>query len=470
MAKETASSENPRSTDCDNPRAPTIPATGAGSVAGQFPLSREQGYWKWVPQAFSALRHRNYRLYWLGQVLSLTGTWMQRTAQGWLVTELVLEFASPSAVPALTSWYVGLVTAMSTLPVLFLSGFLGTIADIVNRRRLLIMTQLLLALQAFILAIFAYTGIINIPILIVLSLFLGIVTATDIPARQGLVVHMVGKDDLPNAIAINSGVFNGARVFGPAITGAMLAMKLTVADAFLANAISYVPVIFALYLMRGRFQPEALGIGEKESTLKRMSAGAKYLATTVGLRRITLMVAIASLLASPFMALLPAFARYRLFANAAQFGFLYTCFGIGAVIGAITLATLSAGKVHYFTLRVGYAFLLGSIIAFSLTTTLLLAYFILAMAGFGFTMAFASTNSIIQSRVPDHLRGRVMGTYSQLFVGFYPIGTLFIGWLGSKIGIHLAILAGGVLSSIFALVLLSGFLNSDPGKNLPSSP
>ncbi len=432
------------------------------------PRTPEAGYWHFIPQAFSALRHRNYRLYWLGQVLSLIGTWMQRTAQGWLVTELVLGYASTSRVEALTSWYVGLVTAMSTLPVLFLAGFLGIISDLFDRRKVLILTQVLMAIQAFLLALLTYERIINIPLLIILSLYLGFVMALDIPARQGLIIHMVGKDDLPNAIAINSGVFNGARIIGPAVTGIMLALNFSVADAFFLNAISFIPIIIAILLMRGEFRPESAD-EDRGSAIKRLVAGGTYLATTPGLRRITIMAGIASLFASPMIALLPAFARYKLLANASEFGFMFTCFGIGAVIGAVSLAALSQRSAQSITLRVGYVFNLGSILIFAFTRSIPLAYLLLAFSGFGFSWAFASTNSIIQLKVPDHLRGRVMGTYSQLFVGFYPIGTLFIGWLGSVIGIDWAIFVGAMLSSLSALFLLTNLGNSNAPSTLNHS-
>lgn len=451
MAKEALPSGHP-----NNPDGDTVSAFAQTLALSQ---QAEAGYWAWVPQAFSALRHRNYRLYWLGQVLSLIGTWMQRTAQGWLVTDLVLEFAKPATVESLTSWYVGLVTAMSTLPVLFLAGFLGIISDLFDRKKVLVATQALMAIQAFLLALLTYTHTINIPLLIILCLYLGVVMALDIPARQGLVIHMVGREDLPNAIAINSGVFNSARIIGPAITGVMLALRFSVADAFMVNAISFIPIIVAVLLMKGKFTPSRGG-DEKESALRRMIAGATYLAGTPGLRRITIMAGIASLFASPMIALLPAFARYKLYANASQFGFMFTCFGIGAVIGAVSLAFLSRRNALHITLRVGYAFNLGATIVFAFARNLEFAYLILVLCGFGFSWAFASTNSTIQLKVPDHLRGRVMGTYSQLFVGLYPVGTLLLGWIGSLIGVDMAILAGSLVSAILALGLLSSLGNS----------
>ncbi len=416
---------------------------------------REHGYWGWVPSAFCALRHRNYRLYWLGQVLSLTGTWMQRTALGWLVTDLVIEFVPDVKIAAMTNWYVAVISAMSTLPVLLLAGILGIFADMFDRRRILLITQSLMMVQAFMLALLAYSGLLSFPLLMVLALLLGIFMAADIPARQGLVIHLVGKEDLPNAIAINSGVFNGARVIGPAVTGIMLALKFSVADAFLVNAISFIPVIFAILLMRGNFKASATHSDERQSTIRRLLAGASYLAKTPGLRRIVLMIAINSFMTMPFVPLLPAISRYRLGAGPAEFGFLSTCVGIGALVGAISLAFLSKYRVHHITLRIGYAMLLSSVLLLSQTTNLAQAYVVLLFAGFGFNWAFASTNQTIQLMVPDHLRGRVMGTYSQVFIGIFPLGTLSIGWLASVIGVDKAIMIGALVASVSALLLLS---------------
>jgi len=169
------------------------------------------------------------------------------------------------------------------------------------------------------------------------------------------------------------------------------------------------------------------------------------------------MVAVASLTSIPLIGLLPAFARYKLSANAVEFGFLSTFFGIGAVIGALALALLAVKRVHYLTLRVGYFFFITAILVFSQTRSFPMASVALAIAGFGFSFAFPSTNSIIQLKVPDELRGRVMGVYSQLFVGLYPIGTLLLGWLGSVIGVDRAILLGAIVSGVFAIFLLSNF-------------
>ena len=414
----------------------------------------EPGYWAWVPTAFSALRHRNYRLYWLGQVVSMIGTWMQRTAQGWLVTDLVLELVSGARVEGLTNWYVALVTAMGTLPVLLLGPFTGVIADYLDKRRVLIVTQTLMAAQAALLALMAYLQILNIPWLIVLALFLGIVTAVDIPARQGMAIELVGREHLPNAIALNSGVFNTARVIGPAITGVMLALHFSVADAFLLNAVSYVAVIFALVVMRGDFAPRAHADGQRRETYwSRTYAGVSFLLTARGVRRIVVMVGVLALLVTPFVALLPAIARYRLSAGPAQFGFLATSFGAGAVVGSLVLAYLSGRQLQYLTLRIGYVLLLGGVIVVSQLRSLPAAYITLALTGFGFNWTFADSNTILQLYVPDELRGRVMGVYSMLFVGLYPVGTLLMGWAATNLGVSTALLAGTLISCAVALVL-----------------
>ena len=322
----------------------------------------EPGYWAWVPSAFSALRHRNYRLYWFGQVISMSGTWMQRTAQGWLVTELVLIFIPKALAAGPTNLYLAIVSASGTLPVLIFGFFTGFIADRFDKRRIVILTQVLMMVQAAILTVLYYTKIINIPYLIALAVFLGVVAAIDMPARQGLVIELTGRKDLPNAIALNSGIFNAARMIGPAVAGMLLAMHFTVGSAFLLNAVSYVAVVVALTMMRGRFTPHRDPQAAQETTWQRVVAGFRFLATTHGLRRITIMLSVISLLAAPFMPLLPSVARYQLGVGAADFGFLVACIGVGAVGGAFALALLSARRAHYVTLRAGYSLLLLSLI------------------------------------------------------------------------------------------------------------
>lgn len=424
----------------------------------------EPGYWHWVPQAFAALRHRNYRLYWLGQIVSLVGTWMQRTAQGWLVTDLVLEVAAKAQVASVTNWYVALVSAMGTLPVLLIGPFSGVLADYFDKRRVLIITQSLMAMQAFALAIFAYTGHISIGWLMALALMLGVVWAFDIPARQGMAIELVGRKDLANAIALNSGVFNTARIVGPSVTGIILALHFSVADAFLVNAVSFLAVIGALLLMRGDFSARAGRDGRSEPYLQRLSAGISFLLRTRGVRRIVVMVGVLGLLAAPYMPLLPAIARYRLGAGPAQFGFLATCVGIGAVTAAVTLASISARGLQHLTLRIGYALFIGSIIALTLTTSLTAAYFILAVCGFGMNWTFANSNTIVQLTVPDELRGRVMGTYSVVFIGMFPLGTLMMGWASKNYGVDKALLTGAIIAAIVAIALFVRYPHGNTTK------
>lgn len=413
----------------------------------------EPGYWAWVPSAFSALRHRNYRLYWLGQVISMVGTWMQRTAQGWLVTELVLLLIPKALAAGPTNWYLAVVSSSGMLPVLIFGFFTGFIADRFDKRRIVILTQVLMMTQAAILTALYYAKLINIPLLVVLAVFLGLIAAIDMPARQGLVIELTGRKDLANAIAINAGVFNSARMIGPAVAGVLLAMHFTVGSAFLLNAVSYIAVIIALIMMRGSFAPRRDPDASQQSAFQRVVAGFRFLATTPGLRRVCLMLAVISLLAAPFMPLLPSVARYQVGVGAARFGFLVACVGVGALLGAIALALLSARRVHYVTLRTGYSSLLGGLILLSFARTFWLAALVLVFIGLGFIWTFASTNIILQLRVPDHLRGRVMAAFSQLAMGMMPIGTLMVGALAKAIGVSHAILIGASLAALVGCYL-----------------
>ncbi len=427
-------------------------------ISAAHSVNSEPGYWNWVPEPFAALKHRNYRLYWLGQIISLVGTWMQRTAMGWLVTDLVLgmPIADGANIEAMTSWWVAVISAWNTLPVLLLSPFAGVFADYLDKRRVIIFTQSLLAVQALALAILAYAGVINISYLIVLALFLGVITALDTPARQGMAIELVGREHLPSAIALNSGVFNSARVFGPGITGVMLAMHFKVADAFMLNALSFIAVIAALVMMRGDFSARAKGGLNKESYMRRTSEGMRYLAQARGIRRIVVMIGVLALLIAPVIALLPAIARYQLNAGPAQFGFLAASFGVGAVTGSLALALLSTKNLQHIILRAGYVLLIGGIIVFSQLHVLWLAYIILGVAGIGFNWAFANSNTIIQLAVPDDMRGRAMGVYSMFHIGLYPVGTLLLGWFAKNYGVSNALLNGAIISAAICAILFIG--------------
>jgi MFS family permease len=416
----------------------------------------EPGYWPWVPVTFIALRHRNYRLYWLGQIVSLVGTWMQRTAQGWLVTDLVLRFAHGAQIEPLTDWWVAVVSAAAMLPVLFISPFAGVLADYFDKRHIIIWTQSLMAVQAVVLAWLAYTNVINIPWIIILALALGVISAIDVPARQGMAIELVGRQHLPNAIAINSGVFNSARVIGPAITGVMLAMHFTVAHAFILNAVSFIAVIAALVMMRGDFASRAEGSLVRGAYLRRTADGFRYLVNASGVRRISIMIGVIALLVNPFVALLPSIARYQLGVGPAQFGFLVTSFGAGAVLGSFSLALLSGRRLHHHTLRIGYVLLIGAVIVLTQLHSIWFAYATLAVAGLGFNWVFADSNTMIQLHVPDEMRGRAMGVYSMLNMGMYPVGTLIIGWAAKHYGASNALLVGSLITAVICAVLFIG--------------
>jgi len=428
--------------------SPVTDGSGASAAESAADSARAPGYWAFVPDAFAALRFRNYRLYFAGQLISLVGTWMQRTAQGWLVTDLVLELVGSGAAPSVTNLWVGIVSAAGTLPVLFLAPFTGIIADYNDKRRVLLITQSLAVAQAVALTILTYTGLINLPLLISLALFLGFVFSMEVPARQGLAIELVGREVLPNAIALNSSTFNIARLVGPGLTGVILALNFKVADAFLFNAVSFLAVIVALILMRGNFKAQARGTEERESHFRRVTAGVRFLFGQPGLRRIVAMVGITAMLTMPVVSLLPAIARYQLKATAPQFGFMAMCIGIGALAGALALAYVSARGLQLAILRVGYIVLLTSVALFTQVHSMPLAYALLIMAGFGFPWVFANSNTIVQLKVPDSLRGRAMGTYSMVFMGSFPIGTLTMGALASRFGAAPTLLTGVIITAL----------------------
>jgi MFS family permease len=381
-------------------------------------------------------RHRNFRLFWFGQTLSLIGTWMQTMAQGWLTLEL-----SNSA------FLVGLVASAQSLPILLFSLHAGVFVDRTDKLRLVKIAQTLLALEAVALWWFTWSGHITVGWLLVLATINGLVTAFEIPARQSLIIELVGREDLPGAIALNSSGFNIARVVGPSI-GAIIIAKAGISWCFGVNAFSYVTVLVGLFLIRlpAWTAPEHLA-----SPLEGIREGVRYMRDTPAISSLMRFVAVYSILGVPYLTLMPVVARDQLGLGAGGYGALLACVGVGGVTGALTLAAV--GDRIRRTQLLSYASYVFAtlLIAFSLVRNATFAYPILLGVGFTMILNNAVANSTLQHLVPNELRGRLMAAYSFLVVGLSQVlGSIIAGSVAHAIGVSWAIGGGALIMLVYA--------------------
>jgi MFS family permease len=388
---------------------------------------------------FAAMRHRNFQLYFGGQLISNIGTWMQIIAQAWVVYQI-----------GHSELTLGLVAFASAIPILVISPWGGVIVDRVSRRNLLIMTQTGAMLLAFILAALTFSGIVKEWHVIVLAALLGVVNAFDAPARQAFVPEMVGKKDLPNAIALNSIMFNSARVIGPAIAGLMLAI-IGAAWCFTLNGISFFAVIIGLWLMK---LPPHHPIHNPASPWQQLVSGVQYAAGNREISALILLSLVFSIFGISYFTVLPAFVEKVLHQGAMVYGWVNAASGLGAVSGAFLLAhRVSNGRRGQLLVWTNIAFPL-ILIAFAFTTLLPLSLVLAFGLGIGFMVQFTTINTLLQTRVEDKFRGRVMGLYTLTFFGFAPFGNLAIGALGEKLGLGFAITLFAVCSLIFSRLVL----------------
>jgi len=391
--------------------------------------------------AVRALRHRNFQLFFSGQLISLIGTWMQNVAQSWLVYRL-----TGSAL------LLGSVGFASQIPVFLLAPLGGTVADRYSRHRIVIGTQVASMTLAFILSALTLSHKVQVWHIFVLAALLGLVNAFDIPARQAFIVEMVGREDLVNAIALNYSMFNGARIIGPAVAGVVVA---TVGEGwcFFANGASYIAVIVGLLLMQVHFQRHA----QTASPLEHMKEGFRFVRRTAPIRALLLLLCLVSLVGMPYAVLMPIFADKILHGGARGLGILMGATGVGAFIGALLLATRSgvAGLGRWIV--VSSASFGVSLILFAWSRVFWLSAVFLVPVGMSMMVQMASSNTLIQSMVPDRLRGRVMAVYSMMFMGMAPFGALLAGALAQPLGAPLTLTLGAIAclggSAIFGLRL-----------------
>jgi len=388
------------------------------------------------PDGLRALRYRNFRLFFFGQLISLIGVWMQSTAQQWLVYRITGSQLK-----------LGTVTFMGFLPVLILSLFMGVIVDRLPIRKILVGTQSWFMFCAAALAIITFLDIVRYEYILVLALLFGIGNALDMPARQAIYTDLVDRPDLLNAIALNSSVFNGARIIGPAIGGFVVA-QLGEAPAFAINSLTYIAVIAGLLLMQIQPKETASGGGG----LQNLKDGLIYLFNEKRVLGLVVMVALFSVVGFSYLTLLPVFAQDVLDIGAEGFGLLLSAQGIGALVAALSLA-FKGDKLPKGKMLIGSRVLLCfALLLLSFSRQTSISVIALIFAGFGFISKLALTNTLIQLIVPDGLRGRVLSSYTWAIGGFFPIGSLLIGYLGDIVGAPTAVLLSAISSLLLTIM------------------
>ena len=392
-----------------------------------------------VSTRFRALQHRNFQLFIAGQLVSLSGTWMQSTAQLWLVYKLTGSAA-----------LLGVFGFASQVPMLFLSSIGGYVGDRYDRRRGVMWTQTASMILAFVLAGLTLGKIITVWELILIAFLVGIVNAFDVPIRQAFFVQMVGKEDLPNAIALNSSIFNGARVVGPAIAGFAIA-RIGEGWCFFLNRLSFAAVIVALLMMRiERSAPKP----SDGSPLRSLVQGFQFAMNDLPIRSALLLLSVLSLFGLQYSVFLPIYANDILKGGARTLGLLMSFAGVGAVLGALQFAA----RTHYRGLARWIAATsmtcAAALIIFSRTRVFWLCTVVLFVVGFAATSQMAATNTLIQKRVPDELRSRVMAVYATMFMGVQPIGALIAGGLAKHIGAQATLTVFGSLVLLGSLIFI----------------
>ena len=391
------------------------------------------------PATFAALRYRNYRLWFMGQTFSVMGTWAQSVAQGWIVYQLTgSELA------------LGTIQFFASLPTLFLMVPAGALADRFPKRKVVTIAQVAMMLQAFILALLAATHVLRVWHVAILAACNGVASSFDAPARHAMTVEMVeDRRDMANAVALNSTIFNTARVIGPAIGGVILA-RLGAAWCFSLNGVSFLAVILALLSMR--FPPEKTRV-VKESTVEQVKVGVRYVWRDARIRTLMFLVGLGQLFGFFYSVLMPAYAADVLRVGAAGLGNLNAAIGIGALSGSLLVASLGGSRQKVRLMTIGAFLFPVANLLFAASQSLALSMLGLALSGVGFVTQNVTINTLIQSAVPDELRGRVMSVYTLLFFGSTPFASLMAGALGQAFGVRAAIAIGSAITLLSTLYI-----------------
>lgn len=385
---------------------------------------------------FPALQNKNYFIFFITSLVSLIGSWLQIVAEGWLVLQMTNS-----------AFWVGMVAALSTLPILLFSLFGGVIIDRMPKKNILVFTQSAAMFLAFVYGFLTVFHVINIFEISVLAFLLGVVSAIDMPARQSFIPKVVDSKDLGSAIALGSGAFNAARVIGPSVAGILIALTGS-GGAFILNGISYIPVILALYYMSVH---EVIPY-EHPAPFKAIKQGIVYVARHPVIRTLLILTGITSIFGWSYSTMMPVIAKNTFHLDASGLGYLYAAGGLGAMVATVIVSSLSKKNLSVFFIFGGNVVFTIGIILFTFTTNLFIALFLLALVGVGLLSQFTTLNTTIQHMVTDEVRGRVMSIYTLIFIGFLPFGNFEIGFLSEHFGTQIAIRIGAVV------VLASGII------------
>ncbi len=414
--------------------AATRPAMVPEEVTGQ-PRRVVAGALPWR-QTFAALRHRNFRLFFLGQMVSLIGTWMQNTAQSWLVYQLTGS-----------KLLLGIVAAVSSAPMLLFSIWGGSVADRHPKRTVLLYTQSSMMVLAFMFAALVWSGVVRPWHILVLAALGGVAMAFDMPARQAFMVEMTSREDLMNALSLNSSIVNGARVVGPAVAG-LLMVQASLGSCFFVNGLSFLAVIGGLLMMHlPRFIPPA----QPESNWQHALEGFAYVAKHRRVRTLLMLFGIVGVFGWSYSVLLPAFATDVLHVGGSEYGVLLSANGIGALCGALTVATYGTRLHRRLLIFGGLGLFSAMLLVLALTRNYYLALVIMAIAGWGMLLYFSTTNTQIQLSVADGMRGRVMGIWALVFGGMMPVGGLEAGTMSHCFGVPWTVATGALVCGAAAL-------------------
>ncbi len=399
-----------------------------------------------------AFRHRNYRLFFGGQLVSLVGTWMQAVAQGWLILQLTGD-----------PFLLGVVAAMQWIPVMVLGLFGGLIADALPKRQTLIATQAVKMILSFTMFALVFTGAVEVWQIMILALLGGLTNVVDMPTRQAFSVEMVGREDIGNAVALNSAMFNGARVLGPAVAGITIGL-FDISTAFLIDAISFLAVLIALLAMRDselRTVPPIARPGSASDVVRDLREGLSYVRRTPIVLLGISVVGLVATFGMNFQVVIPPLTEEVLHSDATGYGFLMAASGLGSLVAALYIAFSTRSRVG---LIAGGAILLGiAEIALGLSSTFYLSLGLMFLVGLGAIAMAATANTTIQLAVPDHLRGRTMSVYTTVFAGSTPVGGLLMGWIASKYGVAESMALGGIVCGIVGLAAFAWLRRSRAG-------
>jgi MFS family permease len=411
-------------------------ATVPEEVTGQ-PRRVVLGHVVWG-RTFAALRHRNFRLFFAGQLISLIGTWMQNTAQGWLVYQLTHSKV-----------LLGVVAAAGSAPVMLFSIWGGSVADRHPKRQVLLWTQTAMMLLAFVFAGLVWSERIRPWQILILAALGGLAMAFDMPVRQAFMVEMTSRQDLINAISLNSSIVNGARVVGPSVAGLMMS-RVGLAACFFLNALSFVAVIAGLRLMR---LPEFVRPTHIGSAWAHAVDGFRYVWQHRRMKRLLILFAIVGVFGWSYSVLMPAFATDVLGVQSEGYGVLLSANGIGALLGALTLATVGTETNRRLLVFGGLAVFSTMLLLLALVTNYYLALVFLAFGGWGMLLFFSTVNTLLQTSTSDEMRGRVMGVWALVFGGTTPLGGLEAGTLSHYLGVRAALAIGAVVCGLAALIV-----------------